>query len=245
MPTREMKDNVRERGPEDLSSRTSIAEKDGLSTFGDLIAGLPHEERAIFLGHSSVHRVAEREPLAHTGNSLKGLFILLQGRASVRRTTCKARELEIDLLYPGDSVEGSSELCRHIVAREACVWAHLSQEIYNDLSSGLPTLWLNLFRSLQRRVERLSSKVFDFANADVTTRVLQELRRQSTVRKWGAGESLLSVSPKPTHAELAAQVGATRESVSRALALLEASKEVRYADGALILLEGDSPKSNS
>lgn len=188
-----------------------------------LFQGLSESFLEILAGRTVVRTLPDKAFLFREGEPANGLYIILRGRIEVYRSTAEGREQvihiekrnrhlgELPLLdgtpYPA-TARAVGETRIAFMPRDAFQWAYheypeIADSIIRDLGGRL--------RKLVGLVEKLSLKEVP---ARVATAVLEAAVTASRARD-GASFHLPT-----TQDEMAAQLGTTRESVSRAMARL-------------------------
>jgi CRP-like cAMP-binding protein len=89
-------------------------------------------------------------------------------------------------------------------------------------------------RALASLTLEYGHRIYEFATADIGTRLIAALLRIADAQDADTEEVILK--PSPTHADLAAEVGASRETVTRALKKLEREGFIKIVGGKLIIV---------
>jgi CRP/FNR family transcriptional regulator, cyclic AMP receptor protein len=92
-----------------------------------------------------------------------------------------------------------------------------------------------LLRLLASQIRMLANRVNEFSTLDVRRRIYAELLRLA--RKSAKNDAAATISPPPTHAELAARVSTHREAITRELNRLESAGLIERRRGAIVLLD--------
>jgi CRP/FNR family transcriptional regulator, cyclic AMP receptor protein len=92
-----------------------------------------------------------------------------------------------------------------------------------------------LLTLLASQIRMLANRVNEFTTLNVRRRIYAELLRLA--RKGGRNDTAATISPPPTHAELAARVSSHREAVTRELNSLESAGLIERRRGAIVLLD--------
>jgi CRP-like cAMP-binding protein len=90
-----------------------------------------------------------------------------------------------------------------------------------------------VLRRLAAEVRKLANQVNEFSTLSVNERLYAELLRLAKPR--GAEDGEWTISPPPTHAELAARIATRREAVARELKALERAGLIEQRRGAFAL----------
>jgi CRP/FNR family transcriptional regulator len=196
----------------------SLAESELLRPLGDEAhLGLARQAR--------LRRLRRGELLWGTGERPDALAVVLSGRLDVERATESGQRILLRSLGTGEVVG----LC--IIAGEAhsadlraggpVEVLTISGSVFRELLRERPELALRCIARLGGLVRNLTDELEELRSLDIRERVQRLLTRLADGRR----------EIHYTHEELAAQVGATRENVSRALKALE-------RDGSVICRRG-------
>jgi CRP/FNR family transcriptional regulator, cyclic AMP receptor protein len=113
------------------------------------------------------------------------------------------------------------------------VIARMTPAVFREVVHRHPDVCDQLLALLASQVRMLANRVNEFSTLDVRHRIYAELLRLARPR---AGEKQATISPPPTHAELAARVSTRREAVTRELKSLERAGVIARRLGAIVLL---------
>jgi CRP-like cAMP-binding protein len=120
-----------------------------------------------------------------------------------------------------------------VVALEAVRVARLAEAAFRELVSGRPTFTWALLTYLSGQVRRLTDRVYEFSTLVVRKRLIRELLRLAGAAEQAGGEA--SITPAPTHFDLAAKISTHREAVSREMSALAKRKIIEKRGGSLVL----------
>jgi len=175
--------------------------------------------------------------IAH-GDSGRDVYFLLEGRARVTLYSREGKEIAYRDLLPGDifgelaCIDGK-ERSASIVALEATRVAHLPPAAFRKLVESHPRLAWTLLEHLSALLRRMTDRVFEYSTLAVRKRLILELIRRA--QEVGPVHGKVSISPAPTHFELAAQISTHREAVSREMSDLAKRGLIEKRGGALLL----------
>ncbi len=154
------------------------------------------------------------------GDSGDTVYFLLSGKANVTLYGEEGREIVLAVLREGDmfgemsildgkprsaNVEAVKDLECFVVGREA----------FLDYLSKHHKVYMLLFAYLTGRLREATRKIGGLALLDVCGRIAHTLMGMS--KQGGADQEMAVAIERPTHEELAAMIGSSREVVSRAL----------------------------
>ena len=203
---------------------------------GPLFAALD-DEAAAALRESMTHSELRRgETLFHEGDSGDKLYIVTEGKVKLGRSSSDGRENLLSVMGPSDMFgelsifdpgpRTSSAVCVTEVSA-----ATMNSESLKKWISDYPDISQQLLRVLARRLRRTNASLADLIFTDVPGRVAKTLLQLAN--RFGTQEGgALRVNHDLTQEEIAQLVGASRETVNKALAT--------FAHRGWIRLEGKS-----
>ncbi|MFZ0158351.1 MAG: Crp/Fnr family transcriptional regulator [Kineosporiaceae bacterium] len=208
-----------------------------------LFAALDDEAAEALKATMARREVARGEVLFTEGDPGDRLYIIVEGKIKLGRASGDGRENLLAILGPGEMF---GELSLFDPGpRNATATAVADTALLGVGSDDLAT-WLNgrpdvarqLLRSLARRLRRTNEALADLVFSDVPGRVAKALLDLS--ERFGTPtEEGLRVTHDLTQEELAQLVGASRETVNKALADFAARNWLRLDQRAVLLLDID------
>lgn len=212
------------------SQQPKNADLAGLKVF----AGLTEQARAEILAEATVKEVKSGGFLMRKGQEGSEVFFLLQGRAKVCRADAKGKEVIIGLLGRGAVIGEIAVLANvprtaDVVALSRCTLLRLSRDSFLKQVGRHAGLGLALLRSCAVMLGRATERISDLTLSDVRVRIVHVLVEMGALVEED-GEEHLIVRERPTHQTLASMIGASRETVTRALSELEADGHIVVED---------------
>ncbi len=208
-----------------------------------LFAALDDEAAAALKATMTTREVGRGEVLFTEGDPGDRLYIIVDGKIKLGRASGDGRENLLAILGPGEMF---GELSLFDPGpRNATATAVADTSLLGVGSDDLAT-WLNgrpdvarqLLRSLARRLRRTNEALADLVFSDVPGRVAKALLDLS--ERFGTPtDEGLRVTHDLTQEELAQLVGASRETVNKALADFAARGWLRLDQRAVLLLDID------
>ena len=161
----------------------------------------------------------------------KFIMFILSGKLRVERVAQNGREFVLDILGPGDffgelALLTGKPRSANVEAAEESKILTLSQHDFEQYALNNAALMLALLKELALRCRQTSVKAGDVALYDVSQRLCRVLMSLSEEQRSADGRSVRIVAVRPTHRELAALAGTTREVVTKALKELEAAGRI-------------------
>jgi CRP-like cAMP-binding protein len=120
-----------------------------------------------------------------------------------------------------------------VVALEAICIAKLPEAAFRNLVDASPAFAWALLQHLSVQMRRMTERVYEFSTLVVRERLIRELLRLSADAAEVEGGS--SITPAPTHFDLAARISTHREAVSREMSAL-AKLQLIERQGRTLLL---------
>jgi CRP-like cAMP-binding protein len=219
-----------------LASRCFLPERRAAEQSGTRSAG----PLARAVSHVPAERFAAGEPIPSSGELADDLFVVADGLVRLFLAGPAGREVTVDIVEPGQcfgvvALTGSARArLRAHAATDARVWAVPATEVVGLLDQQ-PEVLRELANQIGTRVQRVERCLTRVQTPNARSRVASLLLQLATdlgepVR--GGGRRLPAGW---THDALARQIGYRRETVSRALACLQAAGYVRQVGRRLVV----------
>ncbi len=185
-----------------------------------LFSGLKPEELALVAKQLRRRSFAEREVIVHRDGPGDALYILTAGKVKV---ACSGEENEtiIALMASGDffgelSILDGEGRSADVVALEPTEVLVLSAADFNRCLANMPGIAVSLLRELAGRLRRSTSWIQALSSQDVYGRIAQQLLSLSDTH--GVDSPMgKRIALRLTQNDLAGIVGASRESVNKAV----------------------------
>jgi CRP/FNR family cyclic AMP-dependent transcriptional regulator len=210
---------------------------------------LGREDAAALLSHMRRRTVPRGRPLLHVGAAGDEVVIVLEGRVKLLAYGADRREVVLGLRGPGELIGemaalGGQRRTASAVAVDEVEAAYLSADELRGFLGSHPSVALVLIRMLVRRLSEADRDRIDLATQDSVGRVAKRLVELATDhgRPDGTGTRIqLSL----TQDDLASWTGATRETVSRALALMRRLGWIGTDHRSITVLDPDALRERS
>jgi CRP/FNR family cyclic AMP-dependent transcriptional regulator len=121
----------------------------------------------------------------------------------------------------------------HVMALEDSLLACMSRETFWSVLQSYPEVAEFTLKRLASLVRLLSERVFEFSTLAVRNRIHAELLRLA--REHPHDDNTASISPSPTHADIASRIGTHREAVTREYHNLSAAGVIVQQRGELVI----------
>jgi len=214
-----------------------------------LLAALRPAERAALTARCAWKRHRAGERILSRDSDSRDVLFIVAGQARVVNYAASGREVAYAVIGAGSHVGELSAIdglprSASVEALEDCLVASLAPGPFHELLLAQPPIALTLLKSLTTVIRRSDERIAELSILGAMPRVYRELRRLA--RPAGAGGPGAVIDPLPTQEALAAHVGATRETVARALSQLTKAgvtcrrgRELVIRDLALLEALGD------
>ena len=208
-----------------------------------LFADMEPENSQALIASMTVVTFPRGEVLFHEGEDGDRLFVIRSGKIKLGRRSSDGRENLLSVQGPGEMFGELSLFDPGPRTATATVVADatLLELAHTDMIAWLeanPTVGVHLLRALAHRLRRTNEALADLVFSDVPGRVAKALLDLST-RFGEPVDEGIRVAHDLTQEELAQLVGASRETVNKALADFAARGWVRREGRAVVLLDLD------
>ena len=208
-----------------------------------LFAGMDEESSRALIDSMKVLDAARGDVLFHEGEPGDRLFLVRDGKIKLGRRSNDGRENLLAVLGPGEMF---GELSLFDPGPRTASASSVSDSVVYELRHESLVRWIadhpgvatQLLGALARRLRRTNETLADLVFSDVPGRVAKALLDLST-RFGEPNDDGIRVAHDLTQEELAQLVGASRETVNKALADFATRGWVRREGRAVVLLDLD------
>lgn len=206
-----------------------------------LFQGVSQEDAEALIAHLEYLEVPKGHTIFAQGEFGDSLYIIMTGKVKIGRRTADGRENMLAVLGPGDlsgelSVFDPGPRTASAVAVTDSKLARLRQTALRPWIAARPQIGEQLLRVLARRLRRTNDMLADLIFTDVPGRVAKNLL--ILAKKFGTREgAALRVTHDLTQEELAQLVGASRETVNKALADFASRGWLRLEGKSVVILD--------
>jgi CRP/FNR family transcriptional regulator, cyclic AMP receptor protein len=208
-----------------------------------LFRELDDEAAAALRGSLTQTRLARGEVLFREGDSGDKLFIVTEGKVKLGKSSSDGRENLLAILGPGQmfgelSLFDPGPRSATVTAVTDCVMQSLSHDELLEWLTGRPTVARGLLAQLGSRLRKANDVVADLVFSDVPGRVAKALLDLAS-RFGRTADDGVHVHHDLTQEELAQLVGASRETVNKALADFASRGWLRLEPRSVVILDSD------
>ena len=208
-----------------------------------LFSALDDEAATALRTSMSETRLRRSEVLFHEGDEGDKLYIITDGKVKLGRTSSDGRENLLAILGPGQmfgelSLFDPGPRSATVTAVTDATFASLSHEDLLRWLEGRPVVARGLLTQLAGRLRKANDVVADLVFSDVPGRVAKALLDLAD-RFGRTADDGVHVHHDLTQEELAQLVGASRETVNKALADFASRGWMRVDSRAVTILDAD------
>jgi CRP/FNR family cyclic AMP-dependent transcriptional regulator len=186
-----------------------------------LFSGLDEEQLTFVSKHLRQRSYEERDVIVQRDSSGEALFILTEGKVKVSYREDEGETI-IAVLRAGDffgelSVLDGEGRSADVVALEPTHVLILSSEDFHTCMHAVPAIAITLLRELAGRLRRSTSWIRSLSSQDVYGRIAQQLLSLSETHGIDVDNGGRRILLRLTQNDIAGIVGASRESVNKAM----------------------------
>jgi CRP-like cAMP-binding protein len=202
-----------------------------------LFAGLSDDELSRLVERTRLRSFPAGQVIWSEGDPGDALLILVSGQLRISRFEADGRESVLSVVEPPSAIGELALLDGHprdatVIAQRDVTVRLLPRQAFRELLAKEPTAIYGLLKTLATMVRASNERYSRVISLDVPARVAAWLLDRASQAGVQAGEgSPIDIPLGRSQGELAAEIGATRSTLNRALKELERS--------GLITLEGD------
>lgn len=198
-------------------------------------AGVPADELEKLASSLQRRTVRAGKAVFRQDDPGSSLYVIESGVVKVQRTSPEGKEVILTILGPGDffgelALLDGEPRSADAVAKEDTALLVLERDDFLAFLDRAPAVATKLLAALSRRLRRTDQLVQDAAFLDVPARLARALLQLSESPEAATGL---------TQSELAAMVGASRESVNRWLQFYRRRGLIESASGSIRVLQPD------
>ncbi len=206
-----------------------------------LFAALDAEDAAALRNSLKETTVPKGEALFNEGDPGDRMYVILDGKVKLGQTSSDGRESLLGVLGPGEmfgelSMFDPGLRTSTATALTDCLVLGIGNEQLRPWLAGRPEVAASLLQALARRLRRTNEAMADLVFSDVPGRVAKALMELGEKFGTVTPEGLM-VTHDMTQEELAQLVGASRETVNKALADFAQRGWIRLETRQVLILD--------
>jgi len=156
-------------------------------------------------------------------NAPAKIFILKKGMIEISQLSKEGKKVIIEIVRPGGifantsfSFEEDEEYSDFVEATLPSIVCEISKDDFKKLVSKIPQLAINYINIIGLKLTMSDVRIRDLALLDIKSRLKHELTHMARTVGFDKGEYYV-IRGKVTHEDLASIIGASRETVTKAL----------------------------
>ncbi|MGI9511062.1 MAG: Crp/Fnr family transcriptional regulator [Geminicoccaceae bacterium] len=206
-----------------------------------LLEPLSDAEQNDIASSCSWRRFATGEQILDRDSTSNDVLFITEGEVRVVNYSAGGRETAFAVVQAGGhvgeiaAIDGQARSAS-VVALKPCTIAALSAERFNLLIEDHPAVASILLRLLSKIIRTTNERIAELSTATAVQRIYRELLR---LCEHDLGEMEAVIPAMPTQHDLASQVGATRETVARALGQLANTGVIERRGRTLLIRDHD------
>ncbi|MDP2689139.1 MAG: Crp/Fnr family transcriptional regulator [Deltaproteobacteria bacterium] len=201
-----------------------------------LFSGLESFYMTDIIGRGEIRSWPAASQIISEGESGDAVYFMLSGKAKVTLYGEEGREIVLALLKEGDmfgemSIIDGKPRSANVEAVKDMECLVINRAAFLDYLTTHHKVYMRFFAYLTGRLREATRKIGGLALLDVCGRIAHTLIGMA---KEGAGEKVVAIE-RPTHEELAAMIGSSREVVSRALKKMTQEGYIKIEKNRILL----------
>ena len=207
----------------------------------DVLQSLSAEDRLALARRCIWRRYKGGEQILDRDSSAQDVLFITDGEVRVVNYSASGRETAFANVAAGGyigeiaAIDGMKRSAS-VVAIKACTVAVLPGDLFVELLKTNVTIAFELLRRFTGIIRNANERIAELSTVGAVQRVYRELLRLCEDDQAGDGAV---VNPMPTQQDLASKVGATRETVARALGQLMNTGVVERSGRTLFIRDTD------
>jgi CRP/FNR family transcriptional regulator len=201
-----------------------------------LCSGLDEGELKRVRSIVSIRKVKRKETLFFQGDPATGLYILLEGKVRIFKSSPEGKEYTLHMIYPGQmfaeaAVFSGKSFPANCCAMEDSTVAFFPKERFLKLLHDSPKISLKMIGGLSAFVREFNQKVEELSLKEIPARLAYYLLTEHD--RLGSASFELDISKS----ELASRLGTVSETLSRALKKLRESRIIAVEGKKISILD--------
>ncbi len=201
-----------------------------------LFSGLESFYMTDIIGRGEIRSWPAASQIISEGESGDAVYFMLSGKAKVTLYGEEGREIVLALLKEGDmfgemSIIDGKPRSANVEAVKDMECLVINRAAFLEYLTTHHKVYMRFFAYLTGRLRDATRKIGGLALLDVCGRIAHTLIGMA---KEGAGEKVVAIE-RPTHEELAAMIGSSREVVSRALKKMTQEGYIKIEKNRILL----------
>lgn len=190
-----------------------------------ILTGLDHADLEELAAHCVPLRFLPKQLIYETGDISGDIYFIKSGILVARRFSPEGKEVHFEDFSAGDyfghlAAISQKERLTNVETITSCYLNKLPGSVFRQLIEKNPTLCGRFLNAAVERSRVFAERIFEYSTLSVAARVRREILR--LVLLQNTTSSKVTISPAPSHYDIAARTATHREAVSRELSNLNA-----------------------
>ncbi len=190
-------------------------------------------------GFSTVH-YRKNEVVFYQDEKSTDLYLVFKGRLKASLINEEDEEFVLCCFKEGDCFGELSLLDGYprsatVIAMEDSYLGILTRQRFFDIMDNEPRIAIEMLKILSQRLRRADELLGELVFLDVSERLLKTLQEIAESESVMREKGFYKFNKKITQKELASRIGASRESISKAMKILKFRRLIREADDFLLV----------
>jgi CRP/FNR family cyclic AMP-dependent transcriptional regulator len=209
-----------------------------------LLDGLAAEDLVALAANLQRRRYGKGQFIFQQGDPGLCLYLVESGKVKIASFSSEGKGLVLNLLGPGDffgelALLDGEPRSADALAQEPCQLLLLQRDDFMHFLEARPHVAVKLLATVSRRLRHTTQQAEDIIFFDLPARLARVLLELAEAERTSAEEEWV-ITSRPTQAELAEMVGATRESVNKWLGVYEEQGLIRREGNQLVILQPEA-----
>lgn len=209
-----------------------------------LFAGLAAEDLVALAANLQRRRYGKGQFIFQEGDPGLCLYLVESGKVKITSFSSEGKGLVLNLFGPGDffgelALLDGEPRSADAVAQEPCQLLLLQRDDFMRFLETRPHVAIKLLATVSSRLRHTTQQAENMVFFDLPARLARVLLELAEAERTSA-EGEWVITSRPTQAELAEMVGATRESVNKWLGVYEEQGLIRRERNQLVILQPET-----
>ena len=177
-------------------------------------------------------------------NQSYGVYFIVEGVVRVVNYSRSGREVSFGEIYAPDffgelpAIDGEPRSAS-VIALEDSIIGILPAKAFRQILTSYPFLSFRMLQRLSKIIRRSNDKIMDLSTLNANNRVYAEILKIAETAPDADDNGTILIKNMPTHGEIGARIGTTRETVSRVMSNLQRQSVIRKTKQGWEILDYD------
>lgn len=177
-------------------------------------------------------------------NQSYGVYFIVEGVVRMVNYSRSGREVSFGEVYAPDffgelsAIDGKPRSVS-VVAIEDAVVGILPAKVFRQVLTSYPFISFRMLQRLSKVIRRSNDKIMDLSTLNANNRVYAEILKIAEDAPEASEDGSILITKMPTHSEIGARIGTTRETVSRVISSLQRQAVLRKSPHGWEIIDYD------